>query len=557
MPTLVAEKKRIQDLLGMDLGDRRFEKILFDFGLELDDVVEEEGKTMYRIEIPANRYDLLCAEGLCYALRAFLSMETYEDIDVEEGEVVVYKTGGEERPCIACAVIKGVDLLSEGAYKSFIDYQDKLHLTIGRNRALVSMGTHDLDKIKGPVFYKSETPERIGFKPLNAEREVNGKELGSRFPPGSKIGRYMRLIEKNEKYPLFEDSMGTIMSLPPIINSDATKISPGTKNVFVEMTGTDFHRVNTALKLLLGCFRGRKIESVEIRNGNEKTRTPVMHNRSYVMGLGEINRSLGLDLSLSAAKSYMERMMHSVDTIDESTLRVRVHDIRSDVLHKCDLIEDIAIAHGFNNFRRELPSFFTAGSEIPLNKFSDKLRTELSIMGFDEALTLTLLSREENVIDGDQAVVLMNPKSASYEVCRTSLIPGLMKTVASNLHMKIPFRLFEVSDVVLLDKENECGASNSRRLAAMYCGHTPCLEEVQGSLSLLLKKCGVRHSYSTHNDSARYLKNQSALVIVEDAAIGSIGVCNPEICKTFRVPYAASFFEIDVEKLLSIYMART
>ncbi|AFN82852.1 phenylalanyl-tRNA synthetase subunit beta [Encephalitozoon romaleae SJ-2008] len=553
MPTLVAEKQRIKDLLQMELDDSQFERTLFDFGLELDGVTEEEGKAVYRIDIPANRYDLLCTEGLCYALKAFLSIEKYEDIEVKEGEIIVYKAGGEERPCIACAVVKGVDLLSEGAYKSFIDYQDKLHLTIGRNRTLVSMGTHDLDKIQGPVFYKSEVPDKIIFKPLNGDKEMSAQELGTFFPPGSKIGKYMKLNEKNEKYPYFSDSKGTVLSLPPVINSDATKISPETKNIFIDITGTDFHRVNTSLKLLLACFRGKRIESVEIRDGDKRTRTPVMYNHSYTIGLEEINKKLGLDISLEVARGYMEKMMHCASVVNENTLRVKVHDVRSDVIHKCDLIEDVAVAHGFNNFKRELPSLFTVGSEVPLNRFSDKLRVEVSMMGFDEALTLTLLSHEENIIDADRGVVLMNPKSAGYEMCRTSLIPGLMKTVASNLHMKIPFRLFEISDIVLLDKENECGARNSRRLAILYSGHSPCLEEIQGSLSLLLEKCGMQPSYSPYDDPVRYLKNQGALVIVRNIVIGSIGVCNPEICRTFKVPYAASFLEIDIEKLFSVY----
>lgn len=554
MPTLVAEKGSMQDLLQMQVDDGWLENVLFDFGLELEDVFEEDGRTMYRIEIPANRYDLLCVEGLCYALRVFLSMERYEDARVEEGPVVVYRAGGEERPHIACAVVRGIRFADEGAYRRFIEYQDKLHLTIGRNRSLSSMGTHDLDRVQTPIFYKSGEPERIVFRPLNAKREMSAREMGPYLCSSSKVGKYMKLVEGSEKYVYFEDSRGQVLSLPPIINSEDTKIGVGTRDVFIEVTGTNFHRVNTTLKLLVGCFRGQRVESVEIRDGDKKMVTPVMYNHAYVLGVEEVNKGLGLGLEAEAVKEYLERMMHQVSVIDSKTLRVKVHDIRSDVLHKCDLIEDIAIAHGFNNFSRQLPPWLTAGSEVPLNRFSDKLRAELTTMGFDESLTLTLLSREENMIDGEQAVVLMKPKSSGYEVCRTSLIPGLMKAVASNLHAKIPFRVFEVSDVVLLCKENQCGARNLRMLGAVYCGHTPCLEEVQGALSLLLEKCGIMdYSYNPHDDLSRYLKNQSALVAVKGSTIGSIGVCNPEICRALKVPYAASFLEIDVERLFSIY----
>lgn len=553
MPTLTVEKKSMQHLLNMEFTDEYFEKTVFDFGLELDDVLEEDGKVLYKIDVPANRYDLLCAEGLCSALKAFLEIEAYEDVAVEEGDIVVYQMGGEERPCIACAVIRDIDLRDNERYKSFIEYQEKLHLTIGRNRRLSSMGTHDLEKIQSPVFYKSEMPERIVFVPLNSDRELSGRELHAYFPSGSKIGKYMKLIENDEKYVYFEDSNGDVMSLPPIINSDRTKISLDTKNVFVEVTGNNFHRVNTTLKLLLSCFRGSRVESVEIVRGNLRVTTPVMHNRVFTLMLSEINKSLGLNLTADVTRKYLERMMHRVNC-DGEKLEVKVHDVRSDVLHVCDIVEDVAIAHGFNNFQRRLPISSTVGSEVPLNRFSDKLRVEFAMTGFNEALTLTLLARDENVFDGEYAVVLKNPKSVGYEVGRTSLVPGLLKCIGSNLHVKAPLKVFEIADVILLDKENASGARNSRKLAAVYAGVSAHLEDVQGPLSLIIQKCGIReYSFHPFKDKTRYLENQSALVKVGDRVLGSIGVCNPDICHLFKIPYAASFFEIDVEELFSIY----
>lgn len=548
MPTLTAGKASLQRLLDMEFTDEYLEQMLFDFGLEVDDVLHEED-VQYRIEIPANRYDLLCVEGLGMALRAYLGAEQYKDIVVEDGDVVVHHTAA-ERPHVACAVVKDVDLGGK-RYKSFIEYQDKLHLTIGRNRLLSSVGTHDLSRIQTPVFYKSDVPENIRLVPLNGDREIDGRELGMHFPPGSKINKYVRLVENDEKLTYFEDSRGEVMSLPPVINSEHTKIGSDTKDVFIEVTGTNFHRVNTMLKLLLYCFRGRRVESVEIVRGDERLRTPVMHNRVFSLRLDEVNRSLGLDLAADVVERYLGRMMHQA-TWDGETFAVRVHDVRSDVLHKCDLVEDIAVAHGFNNLARSIPTSFAVGSEIPLNRFSDKLRMEFAMMGFNEALTLTLLSKSENVLDGDRAVVLRNPKSSGYEVARTSLIPGLLKTVASNLHVKAPFKVFEVADVVLLDGKNVCGARNARRLGAVYAGTSAHLEDIQGPLSLLLEKCGVSNYSFTPMDDSRYLRNQSAAVAVGDAVLGSVGVCNPEICQQFRIPYAVSFLEIDVELLFSI-----
>lgn len=552
MPTLTARRKSLQNLLNMEFTDEYFGDLVFDFGLELDEVVEEDGEVVYKIDIPANRYDLLCTEGLCVALKAFLEIEEYEEMEVFEGDVVVHQVEGNERPYVSCAVVRDIDLKDEERYRSFMEYQDKLHLTIGRNRMLSSMGTHDLDKMQPPVFYRSSVPERIVFAPLNSREEMNGRELSQHFGPGTKIGKYMRMIENDERYVYFEDSQGRIMSLPPVINSDGTRVEHGTRNVFVEVTGTNFHRVNTMLKLFVGCFRGGQIESVKIIRGDKTTVTPVVHNRRFTLTTGEINKSLGLSLSGDVVERYLKKMMHKASVCGDG-VEVKVHDVRSDVLHKCDIIEDVAVAHGFNNFPRHLPTTLTIGSEVPLNRFCDKVRTEFAVMGFNEALTLTLLSHNENVFDGELAVVLENPKSMGYEVARTSLVPGLLKFVASNLHAKAPFKVFEVADVVLLDKEHVCGARNRRRLSGVYAGTSAHLEDIQGPLSLLLEKCGI-HSYSFQPscNTSRYLENQSALVTVGTSILGSVGVCNPEICHLFKVPYAVSFFEVDVEKLFSI-----
>lgn len=62
-------------------------------------------------------------------------------------------------------------------YDSFIALQDKLHANLARQRTLVSIGTHDLDTIKGPFTYEALPPEQIKFVPLNQTKEMNAKEL--------------------------------------------------------------------------------------------------------------------------------------------------------------------------------------------------------------------------------------------------------------------------------------------------------------------------------------------------------------------------------------------
>lgn len=107
--------------------------------------------------------------------------------------------------------------------------------------------------------------------------------------------------------------------------------------------------------------------------------------------------------------------------------------MRSDVLHACDIIEDIGIAFGYNNIPRELPPTNTIGQQIPQNKFTDLVRQELAQAGYIECLTMSLLSIKENYdflchkFNEQEAVQISNPKTIEFEVVRTSLIPGLLK----------------------------------------------------------------------------------------------------------------------------------
>lgn len=138
------------------------------------------------------------------------------------------------------------------------------------------------------------------------------------------------------------------------------------------------------------------------------------------------------------------------------TLQVHVPPTRSDVLHACDVVEDVAIAYGYNNVAMTLPSTTTVGRELPLNQLTELVRVEAALAGFTEILTWALCSKDENfsqlrkVDDGATAVEIANPATAEFQVARTSLLPSALKTLGANKDAPLPIRLFEISDVLYL-----------------------------------------------------------------------------------------------------------
>lgn len=107
---------------------------------------------------------------------------------------------------------------------------------------------------------------------------------------------------------------------------------------------------------------------------------------------------LGLQLDLAKISACADKMGIKVvgSSQDGKTFKVEVPPTRADILHGCDVIEDIGIGYGFNNIAKVYPPTNTVGSFQPNNKFQDMLRAELAQAGYNECLTFSLLSYKDN-----------------------------------------------------------------------------------------------------------------------------------------------------------------
>lgn len=612
MPTLLTPKTRLFSLLGTEFTDEQFEELCFSFGIELDEITsdrsifEKEHSTsesvtnsesyseeiLYRIEIPANRYDLLSVEGLSMALKAFIRSTTFPDFKILKNSQVtvhVLPNAFQVRPYFFSAILNNITFDSY-SYDSFIKYQDKLHQTIGRNRSIVAIGTHDLDTIKPPIFYNAVPPEEIAFIPLNQTKIVKGTELFKFYESDLKLKKFLPLLEGKPYYPLITDSEGTVCSLPPLINGDKSKITLNTKNVFIDITCMDATKGEAALKSIvtgfsLYCQDKFTISPVEVKYPNANTgsfgksewnlvnHVPI----SYRVTLFEVSKHLKVSISKDLLIECLEKMMYSFEVLDDlpsgdSIFTVFVPLNRTDILHKCDVIEDIAIAYGFQNIPMSLPTSFTIAAPSKMNKFSDMLRYEMAFSGFTEVLTLTLCSIDDLVLflnkdksTLDEIVTIGNPKSIETQAVRNTLLSGLLKTLASNKAVSLPILLFEVSDVLLKssiinDLSDSTGAKNERRLAAIYAGPTSGFEVIHSGLDRIMAMLSVTRVYGSSSNeetyflsgssSPTYLEGRYASILHGDQKIGEIGVVHPTVLEYFGIPHAVSFFEISLDSFL-------
>ena len=157
------------------------------------------------------------------------------------------------RPHVIGAVLRGVTF-NKARYNSFIDLQDKLHQNLARKRTLASVGTHDLDTIKGPFRYMAKTPKDIKFVPLNQTKEFTSAELMDLYSTDSHLKPYLPIIKDSPVYPVIYDSNDVVLSLPPIINGEHSKITLNTKNILFEVTAVDLTKASIVLDTLVTMF---------------------------------------------------------------------------------------------------------------------------------------------------------------------------------------------------------------------------------------------------------------------------------------------------------------
>merc|ERR1711990_624518 len=156
------------------------------------------------------------------------------------------------------------------------------------------------------------------------------------------------------------------------------------------------------------------------------------------------------------------------------------------------------------------------------------------------------------------AVHIANPKTLEFQVARTSLLPGLLKTVQANRNMPLPLKLFEISDVVLKDAGAEVGARNERRLAAVFYNKSPGFEIIHGLLDRIMQllECSPVQSGSAagyfirQGDNPAYFPGRAADIVAHGQVIGSLGVVHPEVITAFDLNLPCSGLEINIEPFL-------
>ena len=285
---------------------------------------------------------------------------------------------------------------------------------------------------------------------------------------------------------------------------------------------------------------------------------------------GEIERILG---RLGFKVAAQEAGGASAQTGGQCAWKVNIPTWRLDVEREIDVIEEIARIHGYNNFENTLPPFSGGLVELPEAAARTALRRRLLALGYNEALSLTFVAKEESKRFSDaEAVGIANPLSEEAAAMRTTLVPGMLDMVQRNLNRGTDeVRLFDMAHIYQMN----IGAAEEspslvmaatfdamRATSPLNAGFAPRhAKKEQEASTLLAFKGDVESALALFTHEAptfatdglpEYLHPaRGARVLLGGQEVARFGELSPEVKAERKLKQPVYVAEIDAEKLFA------
>jgi phenylalanyl-tRNA synthetase beta chain len=541
-----------------------------DFREHSDSINYVDEVEVIRMEALAVRPDMFEVGGLSRTVRGYIGLEkgaaqyplTKSDQSVRVGKEMALETS--YRPCIAVAVVKNITL-DDDLIRIIMKLQENLHWALGRNRKHASIGVYDYDTVQFPLQYRGVGKDELKFVPLGSpdrsERyQMTPEQILQEHPKGK---AYAFLLEGFSQYPLLEDAKGNVLSMPPIINSEDTKLQPHSKNLVIDVTGSNERIVMKTLNILttslLELCPEIVVETVDITYDDKTICSPDFTPQSLQVSTQETSKLIGIKLNQKEVMEYLERMRHTVTALDKDIIQVEVPAYRNDILHERDLIEDIAIAYGYHRIPPEIIPTMTIAESDPLTQLGEKLQLALCGLGFFETLNLMLTSEERNyerlgLAIPEDYTQIGNPISKDQTMVRTHLMPSLLETFSINTHNELPQHIFELGDVCVYNPKESTGASTYRHLAAGMLGPRVGFSHIKALLSALSREAGYTFILKEIEHPAFLTGRVAQLYRQGDGAeqeVGILGEIHPAVLERYGLFHPVAMMELRIAPIRS------
>jgi phenylalanyl-tRNA synthetase beta chain len=551
MPVIEVNLRDFQQLLGKKVALTELRDRLPMMGTGWEGLTEDG----FYLEVFPNRPDLLSIEGLVRAYASWTGVRTgLKKYNVNKSEFMVYVDERTKvvRPYFLTAVVKNVDF-DDAFIRSLIQMQEKLHMTHGRKRRKVAIGLHSMEQVEFPIIYTTK-PSDFSFRPLG---ERFGKKLSGILSEMPKGREYAWIVDGFKEYPIIMDKKEMVLSMPPIINSEHTRVDEMTKELFIDVTGTDIKAITEVLNVICTTFIDWGAEIYEVHNyypDGTVLVTPNLNPWEMELDVKYINKTLGSSFTDKDAVVYLEKMGYGAE-IHREKINVKIPCYRADIMHPIDLVEDIAIAYGYENFEPEIPIIYSEAGEALIEIFSRKLRNFLVGFGLLEVVTF-MMSNEEKLFNRmnlpkEAICETENPKMEAYNSLRNRLLPSLMEVLSYNKHHQYPQNLFEVDDVVILDPDSDTGAKTKRRLAIVICHAKANFSEIKAVTNSILDNLLIKFDIEEGGWEC-FLKGRRFIAKIGSQKLCWAGEIHPQVLSNWGIEMPVAALEMDIDLLLDL-----
>ena len=551
MPVINLRVEKLAKFLGRAVTVEELAKWLPWLGFDLEEIGEDYVKAEYN----PNRIDFCSYAGVARALKGFLELETgLPKYHAEEPKITlnVDSAVSSVRPYMLVAVVRDIKL-DEDTVVELMEMQEDLHWGIGRDRKKASIGIHNLDAVEPPFTYTAVEPTGVKFVPLGKTEEMTPKEILEKHEKGV---AYRHLVDWAPKYPLLIDKYGRVLSMPPIINGELTRVSENTRNLFLDVTGPSFEAIEKSLNVLATALAdmGGKLEKVTVHYPDRTLVSPNLEPEKMRLRVSYANKMLGLKLSIDEAAYCLRKCRLDAKPIEKDVLEVAIPPYRIDILHEIDLVEEVAIGYGYYRLEPTIPLTVTVGGKHPANKLAETVRQIMTGLGFLEVMNFTLTNERVHYefmrLKPKNPVRLANPVSAEYTIMRELLLPGLLKNLAENKHESYPQKLFEVSDVAKINRRQETMCERRLHLAAATCHSTANYTEIRAVCEAFLANMGLVDWQIKEAKHPSFLEGRTAIIQIGKKQVGVLGEIHPQVLNNFEIENPTAALEIDLEWLM-------
>ena len=579
MPVVDVDPDELRELTGHDeKSDEELKDDLFNLGLEF------EGRTddgELQLEFAPDRLDRLSVEGVARSLRYQYGDDTgvyVPDTNSPEWRYQVDESVPDGRPYVTGAIVRDVNM-SEPVLESLIQLQEKLHATMGRKRAKAAIGIHDLTMLKGAgvnddeqsITYCGVDPDGDRFVPLDADSEMTPSEVLTDHPTGETYGH---LLDGFESYPAIYDDLG-LFSFPPVINGRRTEVAADSRDLLIELTGTDQWTIDHICNII--CYalsaRGGTIEEVEIdypnavgayeETGGGLVRPDFDCNTKRVTH-DRIETILGITLDQRDVVELFDRSGLSA-TVEDGIYEVEIPPYRVDVLHPIDLIDDIGRAYGFNNLEPRYPDVGTVGGRHERTQLEDAARASLIGLGFEDLLNFHMISAAANydqlriepgqtTADGDtvvgarEAAEITGPYSEDYTHLRTWVLPSLLMVLENNTHRAYPQDLAEIGLAAAVDDAENTNVAEWRSIGAVLARNDASYEDAKARLTALCADFDVALE-TPPTEHPTFISGRAADIVIDGERVGVIGEIHPQVLVNHDLELPVAAFELRLDAL--------